>query len=339
MKKFKKFLAIFVCLFCAICVFYFGGFILANTLENGTDGYYFTKNFLLEKTKGKPRIIIEAGSGSQFGINSLMIEREFKKFTLNMGYNAGYPLDLRLYRLAKHLGKDDIVVLPLEYIYYTFDKNEHQKGILKELSGIGKFHFNALPLYKKIQVISKMSLKESKKPFKNALNFIKFKLFNSEFDFDLKLDLNTLLAQNERGDANLTLLKNQGYDFSKADNTTGLSCQQNLMVTGIKFSDSFKDYLSLIKEISQNTGAKFIFTYPAMAGQNCYDFSTQIGKDFEILLEQIKNYVLSQGFDFVGDPLAFYFPNDMLDAYYHLNESARDLRTARLIDYLRPYFK
>ena len=74
-EKYKKFLLVFVgLLFCA-SVIYTGGFIWANSLENGTSGY-FVKNLLLENTKDRPRIIIESGSNSQHGINSLMIEKE-----------------------------------------------------------------------------------------------------------------------------------------------------------------------------------------------------------------------------------------------------------------------
>lgn len=339
MKKYKKFLFFFIAFVFSFVFSYFGGFIWANTLENGTGGFYFTKNFMLENTKDRPRIIIESGSGSHHGINSLMIENAFNRLTLNMGYNAIYSLELRLYRLAKSLKKDDIVVLPLEYIYYTLDKDEHKKAILGELSTYGKFHYNALPLYEKVRILSMLNFNQSKVTFKNAFRYFKYKLFGGKFNFDLKPDINALLASNERGDMDLAELKKAGIDLYKIDNTRGLSCQENLISTGISLNDSFKDYMKLIKQISKDTGAKFIFTYPPMAGEGCYDFSTDIGKQFKLLLSQIKEYINKEGFEIIGDPLDVYFPDDKLDAYYHLTEKARDIRTARLIQTLRPYIK
>lgn len=71
-QKYKKFLLFFIAFIFSASVIYAGGFIWANSLENGTSGY-FAKNLLLENTKDRPRIIIESGSNSHHSINSLMI--------------------------------------------------------------------------------------------------------------------------------------------------------------------------------------------------------------------------------------------------------------------------
>lgn len=334
-KKYRNFISIFFVLIFATSFIYASGFILANTLENGTDGYYFTKNFMLEKTKDKPRIIFESGSNSQHGINSLMIEHEFGKLTLNMGLNGNYPLDFRLHRLAKHLSKDDIVILPLEYGYYAREDKSIFDDVLNELGTHGKDYFNALPLDKKLETILQMSFKQVSSPFKNALNFIKFKLFNSQFRFDMKADINKLIDSGERGDVNYTMLLNAGIDLSKVDDNNGLTCGEYIGIFDTKISKSFKKHLELIKEIQSQSGAKIIFTYPAVAGKNCYDESTELGKKLVAFVADAKSYIENNGFLFIGDINQSYFPNDMLNTYWHINERARDIRTQNLIKELK----
>lgn len=334
-EKYKKFLIFFIVFVFSIAVIYSGGIIWANTLENGATGFYFTKNFLLENTKDKPRIIFESGSNSQHGINSLMVERELGLLALNMGYNGGYPLYLRLYRLAKHLHNKDLVILPLEYTYYARKDINLDAVILDELVSYGKFHFNALPFYKKLSTIAQMSLNQSSKPLKNAYRYIKYKLFGSNFNFDSKEKINDLLFSGERGDINYTALLNSGIDLSKQDDNVGLNCQEYISMFGDELNPNFADDLKLLQKISKESGAKFIFTYPALAGNNCFDFSTKKGEKLKALIEQIKPLVESYGFSFIGDPFDSYFPNNMLNTYWHIDEKARDIRTQRLIEELK----
>ena len=53
------------------------------------------------------------------------------------------------------------------------------------------------------------------------------------------------------------------------------------------------------------------------------------------LIEQIKPLVESYGFLFIGNPFDSYFPNNMLNTYWHIDEKARDIRTKRLIEELK----
>lgn len=334
-EKYKKFLLVFVGLLFCTSVIYTGGFIWANTLENGTSGFYFTKNFLLENTKDRPRIIFESGSNSQHSINSLMVERELGLLTLNLGYNGGYQLYLRLYRLTKHLHNKDIVILPLEYTYYARKDINLDTVILDELVSYGKFHFNALPFYKKLSVIAQMNLNQNFKLLKNTYRYIKHKLFGSSFNFDSKEKINDLLFSGERGDINYTILLNSGIDLSKQDDNVGLDCQEYISMFGDEINPGFTNDLKLLQKISKETGARFIFTYPALAGDGCYDFSSPKGEKLKALIEQIKPLVESYGFLFIGNPFDSYFPNNMLNTYWHIDEKARDIRTERLIEELK----
>ncbi|MCI6661364.1 hypothetical protein [Campylobacter sp.] len=332
-EKYKKFLLVFVgLLFCA-SVFYAGGFIWANTLENGTSGFYFTKNFLLENTKDRPRIIFDSGSNSHHSINSLMIEKELGLLTLNMAHHAGYPLDFILHKLAPFLNNKDVVILPLEYPYYSRDDKAIISDITNELPRHGKFYFNALPLNKKLFVLTKLNFTQGSIPFINAYFLAKHNLIGSHFNFDDKSNIDNLLKNGERGDINYTMLLNQGIDLSKVNQNKGKTCQESTEVE--QLNPKFIQNIKLIKEIEAKTGARFIFTYPALAGDGCYDFSTPKGEKLKALIEQIKPLVESYGFLFIGNPFDSYFPNNMLNTYWHIDEKARDIRTKRLIEELK----
>ena len=333
MSKYKKFLFAFLLFICGFSILYSGGFIWANTLENGTDGFYFTKNFLLENTKNRPRIIIESGSNSHHSINSLMIEKELGLLTLNMAHHAGYPLDFILHKLAPFLNNKDVVILPLEYPYYSRDDKAIISDITNELSRHGKFFFNALPLNKKLFVLTKLNFTQGSKPFINAYFLAKHNLIGSDFKFDEKLNINDLLKNGQRGDVNYTMLLNQGIDLSKIDQNNGKTCQESTEVE--QLNPKFIQNIELMKEIKAKTGARFIFTYPALAGKDCFDFSTPKGEKLKTLIEQIKPLVESYGFLFIGNPFDSYFPNNMLNTYWHIDEKARDIRTQRLIEELK----
>nr|WP_321313414.1 hypothetical protein [uncultured Campylobacter sp.] len=332
-EKYKKFLLVFVALLFCASVIYTGGFIWANSLENGTSGY-FVKNLLLENTKDRPRIIIESGSNSQHGINSLMIEKELGQLTLNMAHHAGYPLYLKFYHLLHNLNKDDVIILPLEYNYYTRKEHKIETSVLDELVANTKSYFNNLPLSKKITILTQINSNQTLKPYKDVFNHIKQQLFCSNCNFDAKKESNKLLHAGERGDVNYTALLNNGLDLSKRDDNKGFTCQEYIMF-GDEINSDFANDLKLLKKISKETGAKFIFTYPALAGKNCFDFSTPQGKKLKSLIEQIKPLVESYGFLFIGNPFDSYFPNNMLNTYWHIDEKARDIRTKRLIEELK----
>ncbi|OCR86473.1 cell surface protein, partial [Campylobacter fetus subsp. testudinum] len=80
---------------------------------------------------------------------------------------------------------------------------------------------------------------------------------------------------------------------------------------------------------------KFIFTYPAVVGDDCYDFNGKNGAEYKKFLVELKNYVTSNGFEFIGDFQSSYFPRKQIhDTWYHILPEARDVRTKKLIENL-----
>jgi len=81
---------------------------------------YAHKTALTQKTIGR-KLLIVAGSASLFGIDSKAFENTFGIPTINYGVNAGLLLPYVLLKSKTVLNKGDIVLMPLEYHFYTYD--------------------------------------------------------------------------------------------------------------------------------------------------------------------------------------------------------------------------
>lgn len=81
---------------------------------------YEMKIVAAQKIQGK-KIVIVAGSGALFGIDSKIIEEAYKIPVVNFGVNAGLLLPYVLLKSKSILKRGDIVIMPLEYNFYTYD--------------------------------------------------------------------------------------------------------------------------------------------------------------------------------------------------------------------------
>lgn len=77
------------------------------------------KRDLLAQNREKQKLLFVAGSSAFFGIDSDRIERVLGISTINMGMSMNRPFDFMLKEIAPYIAPGDIVVLPLEYGYYS----------------------------------------------------------------------------------------------------------------------------------------------------------------------------------------------------------------------------
>lgn len=83
---------------------------------------YTYKDYRAKSMQSK-KIIILGGSNALFGINSEVIEKLTGYPVLNLATHAGLDMDYLYYKLKQHIGQEDIVVMPLEFSYYTASDN------------------------------------------------------------------------------------------------------------------------------------------------------------------------------------------------------------------------
>ena len=68
-----------------------------------------------------PRILIDSGSNTAHAIAPELIETELKRPTLIIADNASVPLRVKLDQLEKYAKAGDVIILPLEWIYYKIE--------------------------------------------------------------------------------------------------------------------------------------------------------------------------------------------------------------------------
>ena len=312
-KQAKKFVKnIFIYLFLSIILYVS---IYNTTVKIKSWGVHSFKNYLLESTKELPRIIIDSGSNSHHGINSRLIEEEFHRITINLADNGGYPLRNKLLRIANNSVENDIVILPLEYMHYSYQSIP--KVFYDEIFGALDYYYYNLDFIEKLKFISKT-------PFSSLLNS-----FSKENKYTDNSDIfSSKFESNLRGD----------YEFiSKTPldaGTKNSSCEVYTLMTPIinhfVISDTFKDNLKLIKKIEENKKIKIIITYPSVTGNNCYEGVYK--NDFKTFIKNIKSLLKENDIALIGEVEDSNFKiKYMNNTYYHLLPSGRDIRTKRLI--------
>ncbi|WP_202930854.1 hypothetical protein [Campylobacter fetus] len=288
-----------------------------------SNGVFSFKNFLLETTTNYNRIIIDSGSNSVHAIDSTMLEKAFGKLTINISDNAGYPLQDKLARLKKFTHKGDIVLLPLEYYYYM-DENPPPKIYFDNIFGSLHFYFDSLNLAHKIQFILNS-------PPSSLLKAI----FTKSQKFDDSIRFTNEFLNGKRGD----------YEFVQKSKPVKeleyMSCEEyifgsEMSISPDKLSSKFKKNIKFIKQIENENGVKFVFTYPAVAGNECYN--GKLKDNFLIFNRALRKFIDENGLAFVGSPYAF--PYIQIDnSYYHILPQAKQIHTQNLINYIKnsPY--
>lgn len=324
MGKYKRFLIMLVAFLVLFFAFYFVSYIII--LQKSSSNFHSFKNYLISNTGTKSRIIIDSGSNSFHSINSKMIEDHFGKITINLADNAEYPLRAKLYRINKFANKADIVILPLEYRFYLNDiaPKIFYDHIFFELS----HYFIYSPLLYKIKLIFNTPISSLLKSF--------IRYINTDFNMLKSLNHTDYFEDFKNG------LRGDHIFVSKLPfrNDITNSCKQFIFLKEVFGKDDlinniFKENLELMKKIEKEKGVKFIFTYPAVVGDDCYDFNGKNGAEYKKFLTDIKKLCNSNGFEFIGDFQSSYFPRKQIhDTWYHILPEARDVRTKKLIENL-----
>jgi len=324
-KPSKQFLFVFLTGLLFFIILYpliYNGLIKKYTFIN-----HSYKDFLLQYTNGS-RLIIEGGSNSAYGLNSLLLEKELKILTINLADNGAYPLREKLYRLKKFLHKDDIILLPLEWTYY-FSEDDESKYFLENLFFKLNFYYKELPINIKLELIFNTYFSSLMKAGIEKLKVQNFNEYSQFFDYEQRF------KNNDRGDYKIKLLVNEKNrsncnEYIFRQQYRGIIYQGDIFLKKNFFiSESFKKNMLLIKEL-QKKGVHFIFTWPVVAGDDCYQ--DEYATVFIKFVKDIKTYLKQQNMIIVGEPEDSRFQGEFIyDTHYHVLPIARDNRTKKLI--------
>lgn len=291
---------------------------------------YNYRDFLLKNTNA-PRLIIEGGSNGMHEISTKMMEEKLGMMTINLGDNVIIPLRHKLLRLEKYIKPDDIVLLPLGWVQYSMvplpSLYTHNFFVLYSM------YYKYLTFVDKVKLMSNTaffstliagSLEQHEKYSRIINNIIQ-----------RKAQLNRFATYESRflsGDhGNLKSLDGVVNDVKF------MSCDDYIfsyqLKNGFEISDIFKENMQIVKRL-QKKGIKFLFTWQAVAGDECY--LSKYREQANVFKEKIEKYMKANDMPLIGSPFKNKFSSQYTyDTYAHIRPEGRKIHTKNLINTIK----
>lgn len=294
--------------------------------------YWIKEGFVIKEHRAQitpnPKILIASGSNSLFGICTPVLEEKIDYKIVNMGHNSATPIEVYFGLIKKYAKPDDIVILPLEYHFYTRNKSL-QDWLIRALLTWGTEYIKEfspkerLEIYlKSLQYLPKRILKFNLKfPVRTYEEYMQH--INSKNPLALLRLANNANAYNSFGDIMIDSPSTLPKNFSNAYfNLT------DLKETHFQQLKNFADFLA-----KQNI--KLIITYPVTIQNPEFDLAQQIDLN---KLQALTNKIKEHGLNIIGIPelsnFEFKFSYNTL---YHLNAEGSILRTLYFADMINSY--
>lgn len=264
--------------------------------------------FLIDAVAG-PRIVIDGGSSSMFGVVPAMIENEFGIPVVDAADNASIPLPMKIYRITRYARRGDILILPLEWVYYT--RSEMPSDFIDKTPDEYASYYGSLPVADRLRfVVQSLSMHNVSDAFRLHSK--------PSLERDHVENIGKLLISFPYGD--------RKDDSRRRSSVAGLICADYLGSEGPIVED-MRWAARELRQLQDRRGVRVYVTWPAIAGEGCYRN--------EDLQRDARKMFADNGITTVGDLADSAFaPSHMLDTYYHIDNAASEIRTRRLIDRL-----
>lgn len=269
----------------------------------------FDHSKFLLRAVASPRIVIDGGSSSMFGIVPAMIEQALRIPVVDAADNASIPLRMKIYRILHYARPGDTIILPLEWVYYT--RSELPSDFIDKTPDEYASYYTSMPFPERLRfAVASMSLHNVSDAFR-----LKFKPSLAQ---EHLLTIEDLLKRFPHGD--------RKDDNRRRSSVGNIGCADYLGSDGAIVED-MRWAARMLQELEARRGVRVLMAWPAVAGEDCYRNDA---------LEQDARHLFAQrGLTVLGSPSDTYFSAaHMLDTYYHVDSAAAELRTRRLITQL-----
>jgi hypothetical protein len=266
-----------------------------------------------------PKIIFSGGSNLAYGLDSKMLEEEFAVPVVNLGLHAGLGLNFILTELKNTVKNGDVVFLSIEYFldsegsyglkklcskYYNEAFKYYNFNLIEEISYEIYKTRNNIKSYEKDQKSSDMKFKKSTNNLKREIQIYSREAFNSHGDIIAHLDLKLpIFANVNKGPADDNVWPYRIWN-------------------GVNELNEFFDF-------AKSKNVKVYFLYPVLR-------ATEFNRNQAALLKLSGDISNNLNMEILNKPIDLVF-NDSLffDSPYHLNRKGRELRTKRVIEFIK----
>lgn len=279
---------------------------------------------------GEKRVLIIAGSNGLFGLSAKTISEKTGTTAINLSSHAGLGGDYILNRAQKILRKNDIVLLPLEYQFYT------QSGLSSE--------------FEKRDTLRRFLISYDRTSLQNVSipALLKFYLSNTvewqnkEYTYYLLGHLTrediTKRLQEQRDNPTFNCFS--GLTFNQYGDETCNNDKDNLPInplvqkTAMSPSNRKLDpdgYIDRFVRSAIQKGVKIIPLYPVSTYTPDYE-----KPEFKLYAERIKNFWEGKGIPFQDRLENSLLPAKLMyNTYYHPRDNGRQQRTNSVINLIQ----
>lgn len=267
----------------------------------------------IAKALPSPKIVVVAGSGAMFGINSAYLEESYGLPVVNLGVNAGISLPAILNSAKNTIQPGDLVLLPLEYPLYN--REEVVSSSLIHWANSYPKTFLQLPIKRAFEVFAKTSFTRILEGYRGLPEG-----FAVSGDYGVQhLDEHGDQIGTTRG-----LREERQWNFlnSLPDETYGKALREGRF-----------DWARLrrFRDELLEKGACPVFLPPPMLFKPSYDDSLTEAYFYETL----PNKATSAGLFWLGRPRAtMRVADDFFDTNFHLVDEARLAYTQQIVGWL-----
>lgn len=259
------------------------------------------KKKMLESTTS-PRIILVGGSNLAFGIDSQRIHKETGFQVVNLGLHAGVGLKYILNEVKPYIRPKDIIILIPEYENY-FDNSLNGEQVLVQL-------LTSMP-----QEIKNLDSKQLITAMKYTPSVL-YDTLESEIRWVITSEVFRDPIYNRDG-------FNRYGDLVTHLNRQSKSVNGKLLSTYKSFNSETIKCINDFAKLVDSKGARIYYMFPPIP-ENSY-----IHEKIDIVYREIKTNLI---FQVLGTPYDYVLPqNYFFDTLYHLNNTGRSVRTAKVI--------
>ncbi|MBW3508945.1 hypothetical protein [Janthinobacterium sp. NKUCC06_STL] len=293
------------------------------------------KNHFAANTVGK-KVLIASGSNSLFGVDSDKVSKIIGRPVVNMAIYAGIPIDGIFNQIEKVAKPGDLVVMPLEWEYYTSNFDKPSSGWINEIFSWNQDYFEALSSYRRIFFISSVSIKTILNNWYNKVNSDKILKDHPARKLASELELlekyskwpgqkefaYSYLTTNKLGDIENTC----GMISTKVNSGYGMDGPLNISFKTLAFLRERVSYFSTL-------GIRVVFTFPS-TDKNEKSMSEITQKNFN----EIGRIMQAARLPIVGTVNNSMMAKEFFfETPYHLNCEGRTIRSENLGEEIRAY--
>ncbi len=303
---------------------------LINCFMNQLDEHpHSYGEWMMQNVEG-PRLIIESGSNSIFSINGEMLAEAFEIDPIVLAVTHGHTLAPRVRRIITHAQPRDVILLPFEWHLYMREEPAH-RWVWDTLS-----YTHSIDI---ARYLTPQELDAGVTNIRERKNLLTFFLGDKPNWIERQDKFNEMWLDGKDG---THALKSSTESFV----TRNLFSTEELSpaYAAHNFLDLGQPFFSFLSELAafakDNPDITILFTYPAIAQSQEWLDDPLFLAHRQAFLDLLLPVLADHGFTMIGnvDDSSF-----NLDAYadteYHINAHYRDIRTARLIEHLKPYIK